>query len=79
MSRSIIETTIGNLFQYKKTRRQTMEKRKSLLCLVGTSSLRNSLKDKQNVFYKNVFSLIQRRNDKDMLDKFSKNPEVAWI
>ncbi|VVB94535.1 CRISPR-associated protein (Cas_APE2256) [uncultured archaeon] len=52
-----------------------MEKRKSLLCLVGTSSLRNSLRDKKNVFHKNVFSLIEKRNDKNMLDRFSKDPE----
>jgi putative CRISPR-associated protein (TIGR02619 family) len=52
-----------------------MEKRKSLLCLVGTSSLKNSLKNKETIFYKNVFSLIQKRNDKNMLERFSKNPE----
>jgi hypothetical protein len=52
-----------------------MDKKKSILCLVGTSALTNSLRDKNNCFSNEVASLLSKRNDKELVNRFSKNSE----
>jgi putative CRISPR-associated protein (TIGR02619 family) len=50
-------------------------KKKSILCLVGTSVLSNSLRDKNNCFYTEITSLLTMRNDRELLNSFSKSQE----